>query len=161
MFERFTEESRRALFFARATAQQAGRDAIDSEHLVAGVLRAAPATVSAHSDPALTCDAILQHLRLQPWSHGLEPPTQEIPLSPAVQRLLNETVAEADLLGHHRIRPAHMLLAVIGEPDSVSQALREAGVEREALAASASRAAAVDDRPFHFTAYLTGKVTLG
>jgi hypothetical protein len=65
MFERFTEESRRALFFARATALEAGRDSIEPEHLLAGVTRAAPTTPSGESTGASKRDAILQCLGLK------------------------------------------------------------------------------------------------
>jgi ATP-dependent Clp protease ATP-binding subunit ClpA len=155
MFERFTEESVRALFFAEATAQQAGRDFVEPEHILAGVLRAAPAILSSQPDPASMYHSILHLLQLRPFSETVEPATQKIPFSPAVQRLLNDTVAEADRLRHHRIRPEHILIALLGHQGSVpAQALRQAGVEREALAESASRAAAVTDGPLPYRAYL-------
>ena len=39
MFERFTEQARRVLFFARYEASQAGSTAIATEHLLLGLLR--------------------------------------------------------------------------------------------------------------------------
>jgi ATP-dependent Clp protease ATP-binding subunit ClpC len=39
MFERFTERARRVLFFARYEATRIGGDAIDTEHLLLGLVR--------------------------------------------------------------------------------------------------------------------------
>ena len=39
MFERYTEQARRVLFFARYEASQLGSTAIHSEHLLLGLLR--------------------------------------------------------------------------------------------------------------------------
>ncbi len=39
MFERFTEAARKAIFFARYEASQAGSEHIESEHLLLGILR--------------------------------------------------------------------------------------------------------------------------
>lgn len=40
MFERYTEPSRRAIFYSRYMALQAGSQAIETEHLLLGLLRA-------------------------------------------------------------------------------------------------------------------------
>ena len=39
MFERYTEKARRVIFFARYEAAQFGRELIETEHLVLGLLR--------------------------------------------------------------------------------------------------------------------------
>jgi len=39
MFERYTEHARRVIFFARYEASQFGKDCIEPEHLLLGVLR--------------------------------------------------------------------------------------------------------------------------
>ena len=39
MFERYTEQARRAIFFARYEASQLGSPYIESEHLLLGILR--------------------------------------------------------------------------------------------------------------------------
>jgi ATP-dependent Clp protease ATP-binding subunit ClpC len=39
MFERFTEQARRVLFFAREEASQLGSIRIDTEHLLLGLIR--------------------------------------------------------------------------------------------------------------------------
>src|SRR5580698_7305167 len=49
MFQRFTENARRVIFFARYEAGQYGSSHIGSEHLLLGLLR---------EDPALMCQMI-------------------------------------------------------------------------------------------------------
>jgi ATP-dependent Clp protease ATP-binding subunit ClpC len=39
MFERYTEKARRVIFFSRYEASQYGAQAIDTEHLLLGLLR--------------------------------------------------------------------------------------------------------------------------
>jgi len=39
MFERFTEQARRTIFFARYEASQFGSTQIESEHLLLGLIR--------------------------------------------------------------------------------------------------------------------------
>ena len=45
VFERFTESTRRALFFSRAACSDHGRDLIDANDLLHGILLAAPEAV--------------------------------------------------------------------------------------------------------------------
>jgi hypothetical protein len=40
MFERYNDEARRALFFARMELSELGGNAIEPEHLILGILRA-------------------------------------------------------------------------------------------------------------------------
>jgi len=47
MFERYTEEARRALFFARYAASQRGSMSIESEHLLLGLIRETRGSVNA------------------------------------------------------------------------------------------------------------------
>jgi len=73
----------------------------------------------------------------------------EIPFSPQAKRLLQYTMSEADQLGHHRIRPEHLLLAVLAESVfPASAVLREAGLERQMLIESAAEDASRDDSRF-------------
>ena len=55
---------------------------------------------------------------------------------------------QADQLGHHRIRPEHLLLAVLEESlSSASSVLRGVGLEREMLIQEAAEDASRDDSP--------------
>jgi ATP-dependent Clp protease ATP-binding subunit ClpC len=134
MLERLTEDSRRALFLARATAREAGRDSIEPVHLLEGLLRATPAGVSADWRAGRAVEPISEHTAVLKVGPSERTP-DEIPFSFAVQRALNEAAVEADRLGHRRILPEHLLLAILRESDSVvAQVLRDAGLELRALA---------------------------
>jgi ATP-dependent Clp protease ATP-binding subunit ClpA len=45
MFERYTEQARRALFFARSEISETGGSSIDTAHLLAGILNDAKGAV--------------------------------------------------------------------------------------------------------------------
>jgi ATP-dependent Clp protease ATP-binding subunit ClpA len=157
MFERFSTESVQALFFSRALAEQAASDEILPEHLIGGILRAAAPAVPYLG--AERCQQVWQRLRLPVLVAQRPTPSREIPLSRAVQRLLNEAAFEADRLGHHLIRPHHLLLAVLISDCSAAAVLNECGLERGDLERGAAAAAAVDDRPVPYTARVIGRAT--
>jgi ATP-dependent Clp protease ATP-binding subunit ClpA len=97
---------------------------------------------------------------------GLTAPVEEalavdsdIPFSQAVKRLLQSAMSQADGLGHHQIRPQHLLLALMAEPDSPESAmLADLGIERDVIRASACREAMADDRPLAFKGHLELKI---
>ena len=133
MLERLTEDSRRALSLARATAQQNGRASIEPAHLIKGLFRVAPAGVSADWRAGRAVEPIPKSsgvLKVGPYKRA----PGEIAFSDDVQRVLNEAAAEADGLGHQQILPEHFFLALLRESNSSAvQNVREAGVELEAL----------------------------
>lgn len=133
MLERLTDDSVRALVLARASAQQDGRGSIEPAHLIEALLRIAPAGVSTDWRAGRAVEPIPKYpavLQIGPP----EPAPNEIPFSDTVKRLLNEAAAQADGLGHRRILPEHLLLALLRESDSfAAHAVREAGVELQTL----------------------------
>jgi uncharacterized protein YbjT (DUF2867 family) len=130
MFERYQEESRRTLFLARETALGEQREMIEPEHLLAGLLRAAPETLPARLPQEKTIETIRQRLGLRPFDAVPDGMSNEIPFSWAVQRLLNEAMLEADAIGDEVIRPGHLLLALLSLTKT-RVALREAAIDRE------------------------------
>jgi ATP-dependent Clp protease ATP-binding subunit ClpC len=130
MFERYTEEARRALFYARFETTQRGGTSIESEHLLLGLIREARGAVN----------AILAHFHVTPQTLLREigarvpvkervPPSVEIPFNPEVGRALNSAPEEADRLRHAQIGPEHLLLALLNEDQSVAASvLNQQGV---------------------------------
>jgi ATP-dependent Clp protease ATP-binding subunit ClpC len=121
MFERYTEEARRALFYARFETTQRGGTSIESEHLLVGLMRESRWPVS----------AILKHFQVMPLTLLQEidrrvpqkerlAASVEIPFSPEVTRTLNHAGEEADRLTHSHIGPEHLFLALLGEGQSVA-----------------------------------------
>ena len=75
-----------------------GSQTIEVEHLVAGAIAVSPSAIPFRM-------TVLQKLHLTvPEQLSAE---SEIPFSPAVKRLLQCAIDEADQLDHHRIRPEH------------------------------------------------------
>jgi ATP-dependent Clp protease ATP-binding subunit ClpA len=137
VFERYSEESRQALFVARAAALTMHESSIDVQHLVAGTLATWPPAKSCREDVVRSLGVMVpQELNI----------VGDIPFSAAAQRVLRRTMTRADQLGHHRIRPEHLLLALIEEP-GLDEALRQAGIRREVVIEGATAAAFVDDSP--------------
>lgn len=109
MFERFDEDARRVLFFARVHAS-----------VRKGV------TIDAWAERILGCDRRADTPR-------------ELPLDATAKAALGSTVVEADALDHEAIRPAHLLLGILRQEGTTAwQALMDAGVTlrgvREGLA---------------------------
>jgi ATP-dependent Clp protease ATP-binding subunit ClpC len=120
MFERYTEEARRALFFARYEASQFGSLAIDTEHLLLGLARMRRG-VSGRllASAGLSYEHVVREVDSRIVRREKVATSVEIPFSPAVKRILNGAMKEADRLEHKWIGAEHLLLALASEPDSV------------------------------------------
>ncbi len=122
MFERYTEQARRSLFFARYEASQFGSPHIEPEHLLLGVMR----------QTGLPSDAIRAEIA-QIWADAA--PTSasdDLPFSKALKRALAHAAAEAGKLGHQHIGTEHLLLGLmVDDADSVVPGLlRKHGIDR-------------------------------
>jgi ATP-dependent Clp protease ATP-binding subunit ClpC len=123
MFERYTEDARRVIFFARYEASRLGSPILEAEHLWLGLLRQSKKLVKRLA-PRVTEEAI--HERL--IRHGFNAQssservsmTVEIPLSPEVTRALAEAAAEADRRGQKHITPDYLVLALLHEESPTS-----------------------------------------
>lgn len=131
MFERFVEETRRTLFFARVEAHERGGAAIELEHVVLGILRAAPDSVlrftNSHTTAGSLASACAAHV-----SGGPKLPTShELAFTPAVKTMLFQAVSQSEALGQRFVRPEHLILALLDdERTPVYHLLRDAGVDR-------------------------------
>ena len=139
MFERYSERSRRAIFLARGAALSAGANAIEPTHLLAAALEVWPQGASSRESVLRELGFVLPSFR-DAFTPG------DINFSATLKPLLNTAVVRADQLGHHRIRPEHLLLAFAEHP-RFDRVLRDAGIRREELIASATTAATIDDSP--------------
>jgi ATP-dependent Clp protease ATP-binding subunit ClpC len=121
MFERYTEEARRALFFARYETCQRGGASIESEHLLVGLIRETRGPVNAIlAHFQVTPLTLLQEIDARvPMKESL-PASVEIPFNPEVIRVLNNAHEEADRLRHSHIGPEHLFLALLREEQSVA-----------------------------------------
>jgi ATP-dependent Clp protease ATP-binding subunit ClpC len=131
MFERYTESARKTLFFARYEASQTGSRAIETEHLLLGLLREVRGVVATILDEAhASADEMRGEIKRRVVFGERFPTSDEIPFSPATKRVLERAAEEADRLLHSYIGTEHLLLALIAENrDSIAaQVLETQGV---------------------------------
>jgi ATP-dependent Clp protease ATP-binding subunit ClpC len=117
MFEKYTDQARKAIFFARYEASQFGSERIETEHLLLGILR---------EDRALSLRLLKASEKIHSLREQIEKqlPRREkistsvdLPLSRDCKRVLKHAAEESERLADNHIAPAHFLLALLREPD--------------------------------------------
>lgn len=130
MFERFTEEATRALFFGRVQTADRDGDEITSEDLLGGILMGAPGAVAQLAPtllPAAPPEATEEFMqRGERWRMLT---ARQVPFSPDARLALERATQEADDLRHHDVRPEHLLLGILrDERTEAWRTLNESGV---------------------------------
>jgi ATP-dependent Clp protease ATP-binding subunit ClpC len=118
VFERYNGSARRALFFARFELSKIGGSAIETEHLLLGVLRAAKgiaAQICAAAD--VRYDAVRAEIQMR--SEQL-PTSVEVPFTAETKRILYGAAAESDRLGDGFVGAEHLLLSILVERDTAA-----------------------------------------
>ena len=114
MFERFNENVRRALFFARYEASRAASHQIATEHVLFGMLREADETLvglceSVEIDVRELRDELLEDtLALEPVSTS-----PDLPLAEETKKVLAFSIHEAESMGHGRVGTEHLILGLL------------------------------------------------
>lgn len=118
MFERYNEQARRAIFFARYEASQFGSPMIELEHLVLGVLRDYPGI------PFATKEAVRRRIEEAKPAGEKTSTSVDLPLSLETKRALvyaSDQVKEPDF-----ITPKELLLGILRlEHSLAAQILRD------------------------------------
>jgi ClpA/ClpB-like protein len=123
MFERYTEGARQAIVFAHEEASALRSAEIATGHLLLGVLRTVPLLVPLRADDV--------RARL---SAGDGDPDMQLPFTDAAKLVLEAAPREAQRLGHDRVAPAHLLLALAADAEAVGlSSLDPARLRDEAL----------------------------
>lgn len=134
MFERYTERARRVLFFARYEASQVGSIAIESEHLLLGLLREGKGLTGRlfarhHASP--------EHIRRELESRLVYrekiSTSVEIPFTSEVKAILQYAADEADRLLHNDIGTEHLLLGMLRAERSRGTGLDRSGERPDSL----------------------------
>ena len=123
MFERYCEASRRTLFFARYETTRLGGVAIETEHILLGLLREKKGLTRTIFERA---QLTYTHVHKEIEARGIgeqESTSVEIPFSAETKRVLQYTAEEADLLGHTTIGTEHLLLGLLREQGSVAASI--------------------------------------
>jgi ATP-dependent Clp protease ATP-binding subunit ClpC len=122
MFERYTERSRRVIFFARYEALQYGSQVIAPEHILLGLMRE-DKTLSARFFPfrnTLTVDAIRRDVEERIVQRTRMPQASELHFSPASKQILFYANDESRQLRNRHIGPEHLLLGIVREEKSIA-----------------------------------------
>jgi ATP-dependent Clp protease ATP-binding subunit ClpC len=135
MFERFTDQSHRAVVLAQEEARRLTHDHVGTEHLLAGLLReerGAAAQVLGSS--GVTLDAVRGQIAALAGP-GQEPPRGHIAFTARAKKGFELALREATRLGQ-QIGTGHLLLGLTGHADCVAaQLLGALGVDLEELRA--------------------------
>jgi Clp amino terminal domain, pathogenicity island component len=116
MFQRYTENARRAIWFAREEASKAGCPCIESEHLLLGIARSCEPQL----DHAFDLQTLQSKLRTQLADTSNRPTDAVLPLSNENNRVLAYAAEEAARLRSAAIDSRHLMLGLMREPDSVA-----------------------------------------
>ena len=134
MFERFTEEARRSLFFSRRKTAERNGYAISDDDLLQGISLASPAAIELLGDEAAaafkSAESGEQYWeRIQRDRDVFVRGQKEIPFSPDVKSVLQFAGSEADALLHKDIGAEHLLLGLLRDgATNACRRLNEAGV---------------------------------
>ena len=131
MFERYTEQGRRTIFFARLEASRFGSSHIESEHLLLGLVHDNQAFLQRLASANL--DGIRNEIEnLAPPKSTSVPTSTDLPLSHPLKRALAFSSEEAERLNHRQIGPEHLLLGLLREGGSfVPGLLHKYGISTE------------------------------
>jgi hypothetical protein len=133
MFERYNDQARRAIFFARYAASQSGSPKIEAEHLLLGVVREAGSWISRFA-PSLSIEDLRAKIPRRMRPAETTPPQISMPLTKECKNILSYAAEEAVNLNHRYIGCEHLLLAILREENCLaSTLLKEAGLQEESL----------------------------
>ncbi len=149
MFERYTERARRVIFFARYEASQLGSGAIETEHLLLGLIREGKGLTSRlFAKSHLSMDQIRKDVEGRSPYREKVSTSLEIPLSAECKRVLAHAADEAERMIHNYIGTEHILLGLMREERSVAagilgeKGMRLGGVREDIAALLSEKAAA-------------------
>ena len=130
MFERYNENARRSIFFARYEASQFGSPSIETEHLLLGLLKEAKSlSMRFQLDP----NAIRTQIESVTLIRESISTSVDLPLSNESKRVLAYAAEEAEMMAHRHIGAEHLLLGLLREEKcAAAELLRKSGLSLEA-----------------------------
>jgi ATP-dependent Clp protease ATP-binding subunit ClpC len=141
MFERYSERSRRVIFFARYEALQYGSQAISPEHLLLGLLRE-DKTIAARffQNKFLSTDGLRREIEERLVARDRIPQSSELHLAASTKRVLFYANEESRQLKNSQVTPEHLLLGIIREERSVAaEIVNKFGIRPQEIRSDLSR----------------------
>jgi len=134
MWQRFTERSRKIVFYAQEEAHRFGHNYVAPEHLLLGMTR----------EPGSVAEQLLQkvgvslaQVRAEVESlipTGASRPSQDMTLSPEAKLVIERAYVEARNLANNYIGSEHLLLGLVQDEDGIAgRVLVGLGVEHKQL----------------------------
>ncbi|MCX6366130.1 MAG: hypothetical protein NTX57_05415 [Armatimonadetes bacterium] len=120
MWQRFTEETRRVVFYAQEEAVQRGESFVDTEHLLLGALRepqGAPNHILERLgvSPADVCMELTKQMHLEANRSG-----PELQLADKAKRAIDLAFMETRQLRHNDVKPEHLMLGLLREENGLA-----------------------------------------
>ena len=141
MFERFTNQSRRAVALAQEEATDFRHGYIGTEHILLGLVRegtGSAARVLVSMD--VTLDAVRQEVEVTVGRGDHERSSGPIPFTPRAKKSLERSLRESIQLGSGYIGTGHLLLGLMSEDEDVAvQILGALGTNLDALRAKVTQ----------------------
>ena len=138
MFEQYTNTCRQVIMVARMEAGRLGSDAIDTEHLLMGVVRA-ESDLFGHMVVSLSVESVRQAAAQWRDPAAAKPTSIDMPLTNECREVLERTQSIADNKSCRFIRTEHLLEALLTvEHTHAATILEDAGASLPKLEALTS-----------------------
>ncbi len=130
MFERFTDQARRAVVLAQEEARMLNHDYIGTEHILLGLIHDGEGVAtSAIESLGISLTAVRSEVE-EIVGRGIKPSRGHIPFTPRAKKVLELSLREALQLGHGYIGAEHILLGLVREGEGVAaQVLKKFGAD--------------------------------
>ncbi len=120
MFERFTDQARRAIVLAQEEARRLNQNYIGTEHILLGLIHEGEGVAAeALGSLGISLDAVRQQVE-EIIGQGQEALSGHIPFTPRGKKVFELSLRESLQLGHNYIGTEHILLGLIREGDGVA-----------------------------------------
>jgi ATP-dependent Clp protease ATP-binding subunit ClpA len=131
IFDQYTPEARRSVFFARATARQLGADTVESVHLLLGIVREDIALLNRFlSAPVSASTFQMEITNGVPKSGAARQQTTDVPFGNESRRIFSLAAEEAAGMSQRSVGIEHLFLGLLNEESSIgARVLRERGVD--------------------------------
>ena len=130
MFERYTEKSRRVIFFARYEASSFGSPQIETEHFLLGLLREDKSLATRYLKSLAAVDDVRRKIEAKTSSREKISTSADLPMSHGCKRVLAYAAEESALAKSAHIGPAHLMAGLLREDTGLAaEILNDFGLE--------------------------------
>lgn len=144
MFERYTENARRAIFSARYEASEVGSPYIEVEHILLGLMREDRRFFEELLSGKVSLGDLVEEIRSGLTKNPKISTSVDLPLSHASKRVLAYGAEEAEMLTSRMIGTPHLLLGVLREGTPAAATFEKFGINLHRLRSEEQKSGAAD-----------------